>query len=292
MPQELAMIENRDLIAMEKTVLKAPQEELIGRSLFPTIPGVNPGAETYGYSLMTRHGAAKVIANGADDLPMVDEDVKRAYQPIYTIAAGIHFTYQEVFAAQMAGQPLQTDKAETVRRAISEKENDIIFNGESKVVITGLTNLEGIQAMNADKKFSESTGAEMQETLRKAKSLITVIPGFNQARLKLVLAPAQYESLNSRYSDYDSRTILEVIKAAGWFSSIETTSALVGKGLDNSECAMIFDSTSQTGGFLLPRDVTQFPQEAHYPNTIVPYDERTGGLVIKMPYAIVKLSGI
>ncbi|WP_157128353.1 encapsulin [Levilactobacillus brevis] len=175
---------------------------------------------------------------------MVDEDVKRAYQPIYTIAAGIHFTYQEVFAAQMAGQPLQTDKAETVRRAISEKENDIIFNGESKVGITGLTNLEGIQAMNADKKFSESTGAEMQETLRKAKSLITVIPGFNQARLKLVLAPAQYESLNSRYSDYDSGLFWKS-SSAGWFNSIETTSALVGKGLDNSECAMIFDSTSQ-----------------------------------------------
>lgn len=292
MPQDLATIERRDLIAMEKTVLEAPHEELVGRSLFQTIGGVNPGAETYGYSLMTRYGAAKVIANGADDLPVVDEDIETTFQPIYTIAAGIHYSYHEILAAQMAGRQLQTDKAVTVRRALAEKENDIIFNGESKVGIKGLTNLEGIQAMNSDYTFDKATGAQMQEVLRRAKSLITQIAGYQGARLKVVLPPAQFESLNSRYSDYDSRTVLEVIKASGWFASIETTSNLTGKGLNNTDCAMIFDSTPETAGFLLPRDVTQYPQENKYPNIVVPYDERTGGIVCKTPYAMVKLSGI
>ncbi|WP_436704253.1 DUF2184 domain-containing protein [Lactiplantibacillus plantarum] len=292
MPEPTAVIESRDLLAMEKTVLEPVHEELIGRSLFPTIPGVNPGSETYGYSVLTRSGAAKIIANGADDLPLVDEDIHRAFQPIYTIADGIHFTYQEVRAAQMAGQPLDTIKAATARRAIAEKENDIIFNGEKSVNIKGLTSIEGIQAISADKTFATSTGAEMQETLRKAKALITKLPGYTGARLKLVLPPDEFESLNSRYSDYDARTVLKVVQDAGWFQSIETTTALAGKGDKDTDCAMIFDSTANTAGFLLPMDITQYPQENRYPKIVVPFDERTGGLVIKTPYAIVKLSGI
>lgn len=292
MPEPTAVIESRDLRAMERTVLEPVHEELIGRSLFPTIAGVNPGAETYGYSVLTRSGAAKIIANGADDLPLVDEDIKRAFQPIYTIADGIHFTYQEVRAAQMAGQPLDTIKAVTARRAIAEKENDLIFNGDKSVNVKGLSNADGIQALSADKTFAESTGAEMQESLRKAKALITQLPGYASARLKLVLPPKEFESLNSRYSDYDSRTVLQVITDAGWFQSVEVTTALAGKGDKDTDCAMIFDSTETTAGFLLPMDITQYPQENKYPSIIVPFDERTGGLVIKTPYAIVKLSGI
>lgn len=292
MPEPTAVIESRDLLAMEKTVLEPVHEELIGRSLFPTIAGVNPGAETYGYSVLTRSGAAKIIANGADDLPLVDEDTHRAFQPIYTIADGIHFTFQEVRAAQMAGQPLDTIKAVTARRAIAEKENDVIFNGDTKHDIKGLTNIEGIQAISADKTFATSTGAEMEETIRKAKALITSMPGYSGARLKLVLPPDQYEKLNSRYSDYDARTTLKVIQDNNWFQSIEVTSALTTKGDKATDCAMIFDSTATTAGFLLPMDITQYQQQQDYPKIVVPFDERTGGLVIKTPYAIVKLSGI
>jgi len=239
MPQPTATIERRDLVAMEKVVLQAPEEELIGRSLFPTISGVNPGAEVYGYSVLTRSGAAKIIANGADDLPLVDADVQRAYQPIYTIGLGMSYTIQEILAARMANQPLDVTYGNAVRRGIAELENDLVFNGNPSINLKGMTNAEGIQAVNADKKIADSTGEEALETIRKAKALITVIPGYQNARLKLVLPPQQYEDLNKRYSDYDARSVLKVIQDNGWFASIQATSALVGKGDAGTDCAMI-----------------------------------------------------
>ena len=36
-----------------------------------------------------------------------------------------------------------------------------------------------------------------------------------------MIAPEQFEELNRRYSDYDSRSIMKVLQENGWFSSIE-----------------------------------------------------------------------
>ena len=67
-----ATLEARDLQAIDKVIYQAPQEELVARTMFNVKTDINPGAETYAYNVMTRSGAAKIIANGADDLPLVD----------------------------------------------------------------------------------------------------------------------------------------------------------------------------------------------------------------------------
>ena len=54
----------------------------MARTMFNVKTDINPGAETYGYYVMTRSSAAKIIANGADDLPLVDIDMKRYQSPI------------------------------------------------------------------------------------------------------------------------------------------------------------------------------------------------------------------
>ena len=75
-----ATLEARDLQAIDKVIYQAPQEELVARTMFNVKTDINPGAETYGYYVMS--GAAKIIANGADDLPLVDIDMKRYQSPI------------------------------------------------------------------------------------------------------------------------------------------------------------------------------------------------------------------
>lgn len=77
-----ATLEARDLQEIDKVIYQAPQEELVARTMFNVKTDINPGAETYAYNVMTRSGAAKIIANGADDLPLVDIDMKRYQSPI------------------------------------------------------------------------------------------------------------------------------------------------------------------------------------------------------------------
>ena len=293
MPNQVqATLEARDLQAIDKVIYEAPKEELIARSIFNVKTDIHPGAESYGYNVMTRSGAAKIIANGADDLPLVDTDMKRFQQPIFTIAAGVRFSVQEIRQAQLTGQSVDATKSETARRAIAEKENSFIFSGDVKVGVKGVVNGEGIQVMNAPKKWKDATSEEIVEQVRQARAKITTIPGFRTASLKLIVSSEQYEQLDRRYGEYDARTILKVIQERGWFSSIEAVYDLDGAGTSGSDCFIIMDTRPSTCEILLPMDITRFEQEWAYPNWKVPFEERCGGALIRTPYAIIRVDGI
>lgn len=290
--QITATIEARDLQAIDKVVYQAPQEELVARQLFNLKTNIHPGAETYGYYVMTRSGAAKILANGADDVPLVDTDLTRYQQPIYSIASAIRYSVTEIRQAQMVGQAVDTAKAEIARRAIAEKENSIIFTGDTSVGLKGVVNAEGIQIQAAEKKFSEMTSEEIVETIRKARAKITTIPGFRTATLKLMIAPQSYEELNRRYNEFEPRTILQVINSNGWFQSIVPVYDLEGVGTTDSDCLIIMDTAPSTCEILLPLDITRHQEEYAYPNWKVPFEERCGGALIRRPYAIIRIDGI
>lgn len=293
MPSQVtATLEARDLQAIDKVIYEAPKEELVARQIFNIKTDVHPGAETYGYNVMTRSGAAKIIANGADDLPLVDTDLKRFQQPIYSIAAGIKFSVQEIRQAQLTGQSVDATKSETARRAIAEKENSFIFTGDAKVDVKGVVNADGIQVINSAKTWANSTSDEIVEDVRKARAKITTIPGYRTASLKMLVPSQQYEELNRRYSDYDSRTILKVIEGNSWFESITPVYDLDGAGTGGTDCLIIMDTRSSTCEILLPMDIQRFEQEWAYPNWKVPFEERCGGALIRTPYAILRVDGI
>ncbi len=290
--QVTATLEARDLEAIDKVIYEAPQEELVARSMFNIKTDINPGAETYGYYVMTRSGAAKIIANGADDLPMVDTDMKRYQAPIFTIAAGIRYSRQEIRQAQMLGNSVDSTKAEIARRTIAEKENSFIFTGDKKVNHKGVVNAEGIQVINSPKKWADMTSDEIVEQVRKSRAKITIIPGFKGANLKMMVAPEQYEELNRRYSDYDARSIMKVLQDNGWFTSIEQVYDLSGVGTSGTDSFVIMDTKPSTCEILLPEDIVRLQEEWKYPNWKVPFEERCGGALIRTPYAIVRVDGI
>ena len=290
--QPTATLEARDLQAIDKVLYEAPKEELVARLIFNIKTDIHPGAETYGYNVMTRSGAAKIIANGADDLPLVDTDLQRFQQPIYTIAAGIRISVQELRQAQLVGQSVDATKTETARRAIAEKENSIIFTGDPKVNVKGIANADGIQVVNVSKTWKTATSDEIVEQVRTTRAKITVIPGYRTASLKMLVSSTQYEELNRRYSDFDSRTILKVIEENQWFESIIPVSDLDKAGTNKTDCFIIMDTRSSTCEILLPMDVVRFEQEWAYPNWKVPFEERCGGALIRTPYAIVRADGI
>lgn len=149
MSEVTATLEARDLEAIDKVIYQAPQEELVARQLFNIKSNIPAGAETYGYYVMTRSGSAKILANGADDVPLVDTDLTRFHQPIFTVASAIRVSITELRQAQMIGQSVDTVKAEIARRAIAEKENSIIFTGDASVNLKGVVNAEGIQDLHS-----------------------------------------------------------------------------------------------------------------------------------------------
>ncbi|MBM7696631.1 hypothetical protein JOD44_001748 [Salimicrobium jeotgali] len=258
---------------------------------------VPAGAETYSYDVIKRSGAAKVLAPGSDDIELVDADMERHTENIYSIAAAFRYSVQELRQGQMSGTPIETTKAATARRAISEKENRLVWKGDAKYGILGVANAEGIQVKALDNnkagnstKWKDKTGKELVADLRQARSAVNRLPG-HQADT-LVVTPDAMEELEKEYNENTDKTVMEYLTSQGWFSSIESTSDLEGMGDGQTDSFLVFDSSPTVVEMLVSMDITRHQQEYKFPNFKIPLEERTGGAIIRYPMAIVRGDGI
>lgn len=293
------MFRSLDLEAMDNTLYEPKYEELTARQVLDLKTDIPAGAETFGYNVMTRSGVAKIMGNNADDLPLVDGDLKREFQRIHTIAVGFTYSVQEMRAAQMTNTPVDTTKAAVARRAIAEKENKLAWVGDAKYGIKGVANATGIQSesvaagASTDTEWAGKTSAEILEDVRKARAKITVLPGHGSSSNLYLLVPAeQYEELNRRYSDYDSRSIMKVIEENNWFSKIVRVPDLKGIGTAGSDSFIVMDASPEVIQLVLPMDITRLEEEWKYPKWKVPVEERCGGVVVRYPMAIMRGDGI
>lgn len=292
-----ALIRPQDLNAIDKRIYEPHASELKARSIFALKTDIPAGAETYSYDVMTRSGVAKILAPGATDVPLVDADLERHTVNVYSIAAAFNISVQEVRQAQMSGKGIDVTKADTVRKAIAEKENQIAFSGEAKYKIKGLTDAVGIQVYatpnneaDTSTKWKDKSGKEIVADIRKAKNMINKLNGHEADTL--LLTPDSFEELEKTFNEFTQQSVLEYIKSQNWFKRIETVNDLAKKGLAGSECFVVLDSSPSVVELGIPMDVTRHPQEHAFPNTKVPFEERTTGLIIRYPMAICRADGI
>ncbi|QTB15910.1 encapsulin [Lysinibacillus sphaericus] len=292
-----ALIRPQDLNAIDKRVYEPHASELKARSIFNVKTDIPAGAKTYSYDVLTRSGAAKILAPGATDVPLVDADLTEETVKIYSIAAAFNISVQEVREAQMAGRPIDVTKADTVRKAIAEKENQVTFSGDKTHGIKGLTDAVGIQVYatpqneaGTSTKWKDKTGKEIVADIRKAKNMVNKLNGHEADTL--LLTPDSNEELEKTFNEYTQQSVLEYIKSQNWFKRIETVNDLAKKGLAGSECFVVLDSSPDVVELGIPLDITRHPQEYAFPNTKVPFEERTTGLIIRYPMAICRADGI
>ncbi|UPW82331.1 DUF2184 domain-containing protein [Lysinibacillus sp. Ag94] len=292
-----ALIRPQDLNAIDQRVYEPHASELKARSIFALKTDIPAGAKTYSYDVLTRSGAAKILASGATDVPLVDADLTEETVKIYSIAAAFNISIQEVREAQMANRQIEVTKADTVRKAIAEKENQIAFSGDKTHSIKGLTDAVGIQVYatpnneaGTSTKWKDKTGKEIVADIRKAKNMINKLNGHEADTL--LLTPDLFEELEKTFNEYTQQSVLEYIKSQNWFKRIETVNDLAKKGLANSECFVVLDSSPDVVELGIPLDITRHPQEYAFPNTKVPFEERTTGLIIRYPMAICRADGI
>lgn len=287
------VLERRDLVALDTRLQRVPEGELVGRRLFHERRDIPAGAETAAYNIMTRTGVAKIIANGSTELPIVDIDFTRAFNPMFSIGAGTQFTLQELRAANMANVSVQVEKIDTVRRVINEKEDQVIFGGDEETGVKGITNVDGIQIVPSAEKWANMTPAQIVDQIGAARKLAKKMPGFEQATYVLILPTDQYEDIvRLRYNDYEPKTILQLIEDYKWFSEIVSSQAMAGKGDAGTDAALIVNNAPEVAEVLIASDVALLQQENYALYTKQGAEERVGGVAVKIPYQIVRIDNI
>lgn len=295
MPNSHETLEARDLKAIDKTIYQAPQRSLLARSLISTYTDIPQGATSYRYFVARSFGKAKLADERSNDIPMVDTDLLPVDQSLFRIEVGATWTDEELQQAHLAGLTPNVTKIATAARAIAEKENSICFVGDQTKGINGLFNSpDSTVTTNTAGPFSAITdSAAIVEVLRKARKTLTLINGFSNIQPVLGLAPNAYEELNRRYSDYDSRSIMAVLQANNWFSSIVSIPELAGAGEGGKDSLVIFDNQPDTVQIGIANEMTRTQEEIvnFWTHRIALY-ERLGGIILRRPYLVNRVDNV
>ncbi len=123
---------------IEKETYGLPRANLEAMQSVPLQTGVNKGALTYTYKIISELGMAKIIAPDARDLPPVSRGVKLKTVEIKNIGNSYSFNQHELDAWLFSGQPIDSADADTARRKIDEKTDEIIMNGDEENGLYGL----------------------------------------------------------------------------------------------------------------------------------------------------------
>lgn len=272
-------------------------------TFIPMQDGVQPWQSAWGYKVVSEVGMAAFIADYADDLPPVARFLTPKSVGIKTI--GDSYAYSEFELQQWLATKvdLSRDDAETARRKIDEKTDDVLLMGDEGQGVTGLFNNENVTVVESSAGTSGKTDFEnktykeivaqfravfaAQKNLFKDKKVATKIDS-------VILPDDAFGYLETtNVSDSIDKSILDSLKAkfpqiVNWYRS----ELLEDAGANGTGRAVFYRKAKNVLSYVLPEPFRQKnPQEQalHYK---VPCYARIGGTVIKNLKGVVYCDGV
>ena len=272
-------------------------------TFIPMQDGVQPWQSAWGYKVVSEVGMAAFIADYADDLPPVAHFLTPKSVGIKTI--GDSYAYSEFELQQWLATKvdLSRDDAETARRKIDEKVDDVLLMGDEGQGVTGLFNNENVTVVESSAGASGQTDFEnktykeivaqfravfaAQKNLFKDKKVATKIDS-------VILPDDAFGYLETtNVSDSIDTSILDSLKSkfpqiVNWYRS----ELLEEAGANGTGRAVFYRKAKNVLSYVLPEPFRQKnPQEQalHYK---VPCYARIGGTVIKNLKGIVYCDGV
>ena len=272
-------------------------------TFIPMQDGVQPWQSAWGYKVVSEVGMAAFIADYADDLPPVARFLTPKSVGIKTI--GDSYAYSEFELQQWLATKvdLSRDDAETARRKIDEKVDDVLLRGDEGQGVTGLFNNENVTVVESSAGASGQTDFEnktykeivaqfravfaAQKNLFKDKKVATKIDS-------VILPDDAFGYIETtNVSDSSDTSILDSLKAkfpqiVNWYRS----ELLEDAGANSTGRAVFYRKAKNVLSYVLPEPFRQKnPQEQalHYK---VPCYARIGGTVIKNLKGIIYCDGV
>ena len=128
----------RQLEYVQTMAYKVLYPQLSALTLFPVTTEVPVGAAEMTYRGYGYAGSAKIIANGADDIPRADKIDREVTQPIRNVATYYSYSVQEARNALFSGVPLEAQKAESARYNIDREINRMAWAGNKEFGVRGI----------------------------------------------------------------------------------------------------------------------------------------------------------
>jgi hypothetical protein len=290
---------------VRSTVYEVKYPTLKARQFIPVDNSVNPGAETVSYYQWDMTGMADVLANYAQDLPIVSALAEKFTNPVLGLGEAYDWSVQDLRRSAFSGQNLEDKKAMAVRKGMELRIDDIAAVGYPKGKLKGFLNNANITILAA---ASDGTSARW-------------VGGRDTPKAPDLIKADMFAAVNSIWVTskqiFEPDTVLLSTQEFGHVSQTQTLPTsdvtLLRSFLANNPAIKNVDSwykldTADAAGtgprmvtyarssevleLVIPQEFEQFPPQVKNLTFMVPCHARVGGVVIRYPLAIVYTDGI
>lgn len=259
----------------------------------PKQNGVNEWAGSFTYKKLSELGMAKLISDYAEDLPPVARGLELKTIDIRDIGCSYGYSEAELNQWLVNGIDLSRDEADTARRAIDEKVDEIILKGDSSISLEGLLNnsnvstttIEGNGATTSSTKWKDKTTAQI---VKDVQAMITTISTGSKNTIKadslLVPTSAFVHIATTQIGENCSDTILDYLKrvfASQGLKNIDECGTCDGIGTSSADRLVLYKRDPSCVAYVLPIPFRQKEAQACSLHYSVPCYARVGGTIIK-----------
>jgi hypothetical protein len=271
--------------------------------------GIQPGAESYTYRQYNGTGQAKVTANYSGSSPRSDVEGLEFNSRIVGIRTSFGYNFQELKAAAASGTPLEMMRAEKARRALQEKINAIMLQGDTEFGLTGLFGASDVGDITSAGSFTVPTTGTGTSKLWSTKTaalilddmfgIVDQIPTNTQEReqpKRLLLPYARLRTISRMKIDSVSPiTVLQFFKENRPQVEVRGALMLDTAGLISAAAAarmVAYDPSRENIEGILPVPMETLAPQLNGMEYVVELHARIGGVVCRYPLSVCYGDGI
>lgn len=271
---------------------------LKARTLIPVSNEVPAGAKTFTYYQWDAYGMARVVANYADDIPLVNV-VRRAFTAqIKHLASAYQFSVMDLASAALGRESIDTRLAAAARRSIEAGMDEVAAFGLEDANIRGFVNHPNVPVVlptTGDWANPATTATQILADLAKLASSIPKATDDVFHPDTMVFDIDTFELLNSKVigAEYSKTVLRAFLDSNAHIRNIEVWNKLdLADATGEGPRAICYLRDPEVLQLEIPLEFTQMPQEARNLAFVVNCYAGIGGTSIRYPLAIAYMDGI
>lgn len=145
-----------ELTAINQEIFEKKYRPLNGLELFVLdTAAYSPGNDTHKFEMLEHQGRMVRISDYSTSLPPVNVTAEEDRFPVHEYGNSYQYSVRELKAAQVAGRPLDRDRAFAAMRSARETHNSIIWYGDGDLY--GVTNYKNSPLVSISDTLDENT---------------------------------------------------------------------------------------------------------------------------------------
>lgn len=290
----------RELEYIQRQTRDTKQKKLKGMLLIPVSTETPEWAESITYRRLTRVGLAKVITDYSHDFPRADVYREEFTIKVKGIGASYGYSKNEIMQASQTGMALSRERAISCKRSIDEKQDDIIWNGDTTYNIQGFLDYPGVSeyttpnGVGGDTEWTTKTPDEIIDDMNNLVTTVISTTNGVEAPDTMIMPIDQFRLIaTTRMGDGSDETILSFfLKTNGVIKMVDWVVELAGAGTGSTDRVMVYTKSPDYVRVEVPKMYREEPPLQKGMEFEIVAEQRTAGVLVYYPLSIAYMDNV